>query len=184
MRTSQLAACVALLLTSALGCSPAGSTDNTDGNSNNNGGAAPAPVEFPEATGEDSPLVTINQGGDISAAVIGAAADPGSPATITGLSGGTGSGDFVAEVDDVLRTERITIGDTELVFDYGEGDSFNYSVNRGEETVFQGSDLNVSRSASQRADRVIQQIGLEEIVECSELWMGVMAPKQALRSAG
>lgn len=175
MRTIRLAACVALLLTISSGCGPTGNTDNTNGNSNDNGGTAPAPVGFPDAMGKDSPIVTINQGGDISASVIGTANDSGSPATITGLSGGTGSGDFLAEVDAELRTERITIGDTELVFDYGEGDSFNYSVNRGEEVVFQGSDLNVSRSTSQRAGRVIQQVGLDEVVACSALWTEVMA---------
>lgn len=182
MRTTPLASCLALLLIISPGCGPSGSTNNTNPNSNSNGDAGL--VEFPDATGGDSPIVTINQGGDISASVIGSTNEDGSPATITGLSGATGSGDFVAEVDAENRTERITIGETELNFEYGEGDTFNYSVSRSGETVFQGSDLSVVRSTSGQPGRAIQQVTVEQIVECTEVWIELMAFVAEVRFTG
>jgi hypothetical protein len=181
MRSFRLTLLPSLVLLSCWACSPTSSTNggnaNNNGNSNTNANTngdadAPADVSFPDGAGG---LLAIDQDGGVSATILGDANDAGTPATVSGLRAGTGEDEFVADFDDQLRTDRIVIGDTEIAFDYSGADSFNFTVNRGEESVFSGNGLNVSRETTAHVSRVVQQAEPEDIIVCGISWVELLA---------
>lgn len=160
MRTRVLTGC-AVVLISVLACSQDGGGNLNDNMANDNSSTSSGGVSFPE---DDSALVTIEDEGGISAKLLGETNTPGSSAMISGFSGDTGSEEFSADFDDTLRTERVGIGETEVMFDYADDDTFSFDVNRGGETVFSGSELAVPRPNG----RVAQQVGPEDLDACSD----------------
>lgn len=182
MRLCYLISCSILLFVAGPACSTSPSGDNgnangnTNGNTNTNGDSeAPAEVGFPDVTGDGSAILTIDQDDGVTATILGDANDAGTAASVTGLSGNTGEADFSADFNSDLQAERVTIGDATIVFDYSGTDSVSFSVSRGEETLFSGNDLSVTRDIASRAARVVQQFTLEDMVVCGLSWIEVLA---------
>jgi len=173
-------------------CSPSGSVsnDNTNDNANTNqngGDDVDANVTFPDVSGDagdDSELINISDEGGIAVSFFGGTDGDESTATISRIEGTTGEDSLVASFDSNLRTDRVTIGDTEIELDYDTEDMFTYTVSRGEETVFSGSGLVAIRTdaalqpeawSAKPSGRAVQQVDPEDVAACRDELLSLFA---------
>ncbi len=165
-----LAMCTCCLAAVA-GCSSGGSASNGNTNTNANQNAdddVEANVTFPDASGDDSELISITEEGGISGSFFGGTDEGETTATISRIEGTTDEDSFVASFDSNLRTDCVAIGDTEVDFNYDTENTFTYSVSRGEETVFSGSGLVAIRTDAALADRTVQSVTPEDVAACRD----------------
>ena len=151
------------------GCGSDGGSPNGNNNMDANTDDVEADVTFPDVSadsGDDSELISITEEGGISGSFFGGTAEGESTAIISRIEGTTDEESFVASFDSNLRTDRVTIGDTEIDFDYDTDNTFTYSVSRGEETVFSGSGLVAIRSDAASTGRVAQHVDPEDVAAC------------------
>ncbi len=167
-------------------CSPSGSVsnDNTNDNANTNqngGDDVDANVTFPDVSGDagdDSELINISDEGGIAVSFFGGTDGDESTATISRIEGTTGEDSLVASFDSNLRTDRVTIGDTEIELDYDTEDMFTYTVSRGEETVFSGSGLVAIRTDAamkKPPTRTVQRVDPEDVAACRDELLSLFA---------
>jgi len=163
---------IALVLIQASCGGDGGNTNvNADENTNVNSAlpAVEATVTYPDTTvdpetgpGGGLKVVAIVQvegvGGNFFAQ------EEGGDTTITGFDGETSTDEFETEVDDQLRAERTTIGDTEVTFTHHEDNTFDYDVNRGGDSLYSG--LSVSRTNNMHA-RHPRAVDAQDITNCS-----------------
>ncbi len=157
-----------------IGCSSDGGSSNGNNNMNANANDGEADVTFPDVSadsGDDSELISISDEGGITGSFFGGTSQDESTATsgaatISRIEGTTDEDSFVASFDSNLRTDRVTIGDTEIDFDYDTDNTFTYSVSRGEETVFSGSGLVAIRTDAVASGQGAQRVDPEEVTQC------------------
>jgi hypothetical protein len=156
----------------------AGCSSNGNNNLNGNNGDAESDVTFPDlsgGSGDDSELININDEGGITGSFFGSTDQADSTVIISRIEGTTDEDSFVASFDSNLRTDRVTIGDTEIDVDYDADDTFTYSVRRGEETEFSGSVLSVFRTDAASLGRTVQRVDPQDLAVCRSELLALIA---------
>ncbi len=156
----------------------AGCSSNGNNNMNADTDDGESDVTFPDVSadaGNDSELININDEGGITGSFFGSTDQADSTVTISRIEGTTDEDSFVASFDSNLRTDRVTIGDTEIDLDYDADDTFTYSVRRGEETEFSGSVLSAFRTdaaffgrTAPIGGRSAQRVDPQEVAACRD----------------
>ncbi len=156
----------------------AGCSSNGNNNLNGNTGDVESDVTFPDlsgGSGDDSELININDEGGITGSFFGSTDQADSTVTISRIEGTTDEDSFVASFDSNLRTDRVTIGDTEIDLDYDADDTFTYSVRRGEEIEFSGSVLSVFRTDAASFGRTVQRVDPQDLAVCRSELLALIA---------
>ncbi len=156
----------------------AGCSSNGNNNLNGNTGDVESDVTFPDlsgGSGDDSELININDEGGITGSFFGSTDQADSTVTISRIEGTTDEDSFVASFDSNLRTDRVTIGDTEIDLDYDADDTFTYFVRRGEEIEFSGSVLSVFRTDAASFGRTVQRVDPQDLAVCRSELLALIA---------